>query len=179
MNTESSDRNKKRAARKAKKNAKKMQFYREANEESEEEEEHENVPEEEFLKNSIQDIKKSKKKKKKGNPGEATQAESESLVLAKAEYKQAAQAVTAAKLAISMEGAKAFELYANLLSKEAGPAWEKIMKAQMTTSPWEDIYGVTHDETPVKTWDSFMECIMFHLQLVLKNDVGRCCSIIL
>ena len=98
----------------------------------------------------------SEKKKKKGNPGEATQAESKSLILAKVEYKKAAQAVTAAKLAISMEGAKAFELYENLLSDEARPAWEKIVKAQMTTSPWEDIKGVTHDKTPTKTWDSFM-----------------------
>ena len=83
------------------------------------------------------------------------------------------QELASVKLTITMEGAKAFELYANLLSDEAGPAWEKIVKVQMTRSPWEDIYGVTHDETPVKTWDSFMECIMFHLQLVIKNDVGE------
>jgi hypothetical protein len=71
------------------------------------------------------------------------------------------------------EGAEAFELYANFLSNKARPAWEKITKAQMTTSPLEDIYGVTHDETPVKTWDSFMECVMFHLQQVFKNEAGE------
>ena len=26
---------------------------------------------------------------------------------------------------------------------------------------------------PVKMWDSFMECVLFHLQLVYKNDVGE------
>ena len=76
-----------------------------------------------------------KKKKKKGNPEEAAQAESKSLVLAKAEYKQAKQAVTVAKLTITMEGAKAFKLYGNLLSNEERPAWEKIIKAQMIMSP--------------------------------------------
>ena len=43
----------------------------------------------------------------------------------------------------------------------------------MTTNSWEDTYGVTHDKNPVKTWDSIIECIMFHLQLVFKNDVGE------
>ena len=59
------------------------------------------------------------RKKAKGNKGEAAPADSESLVLAKAEYEKAAQALLSAKLAIMTEGAKAFELYGNLLSDEA------------------------------------------------------------
>jgi hypothetical protein len=55
------------------------------------------------------------------------------------------------------EGAKAFKLYGNLLSNEARQPWERIIQAQMTKCPWEDIYRVTHDETPTKTWDSFLE----------------------
>ena len=43
----------------------------------------------------------------------------------------------------------------------------------MTKGTWEDIFGVTHDETPTKTWNSFMECIMFHLQQVFRNDAGK------
>ena len=39
--------------------------------------------------------------------------------------------------------------------------------------PWEDIFGVTCDETPTKTWDSFMECITFHLQQVFRHDAGE------
>ena len=43
----------------------------------------------------------------------------------------------------------------------------------MTKCPWEDIYGVTHDETSTKTWDSFMECVTFHLQQVFRHDMGE------
>jgi len=59
------------------------------------------------------------RKKTKGNPGEGVPAASESLVAAKSAYEKATQAVDAVKLAITMEGAKAFELYRNLLSDEA------------------------------------------------------------
>ena len=113
------------------------------------------------------------RKKAKGNKGEAVPADSKSLTLAKAEYNKAPQAVAAAKLAITMEGAKAFELYGNLLFNEACPAWEKIIRAQVTSSPWEDIHGITHDKTPIKTWHSFMECVMLHLQQVFKTDAGE------
>jgi hypothetical protein len=50
-----------------------------------------------------------------------------------------------------MEGAKAFELYGNLLSNEARQPWEKIVQAQTIKCSWEDIYRVTHDKTPTKT----------------------------
>eukprot|EP00804_Cyclotella_cryptica_P023290 CCRYP_000455-RA/>CCRYP_000455-RA protein AED:0.42 eAED:0.83 QI:0/0/0.25/1/0.66/0.75/4/139/237 len=40
--------------------------------------------------------------------------------------------------------AKPFELYGNLLSDEARQPWEKIIKAQVTKAPWEDIKGVPH-----------------------------------
>ena len=72
-----------------------------------------------------------------------------------------------------MEGVKAFELYRNLLSDEARQPWDKIVHAQMIKCHWEDIYGVTHDETPTKTWDSFVECVMFHLQQVFRHDMGK------
>jgi hypothetical protein len=91
------------------------------------------------------------------NPGGSIPAASESLVAAKTAYKKAKQAVEAVKLAATMEIVKAFELYGNLLSDEARQPWEKIVQAQTTKFPWEDIYGVTYDETPTKTWDSFME----------------------
>ena len=61
----------------------------------------------------------SKKKKAKVNKGEAALADSEPLALAKADHKKAMQAIATIKLAITTEGAKAFELYANLLSNKA------------------------------------------------------------
>ena len=127
----------------------------------------------EIAKESYATVRSSEKKKAKGNKGEATPGDSESLALAKADYEKAMQAVASAKLTVTTEGAKAFELYGNLLSDEARPAWEKIIRAQVTSSPWEDIYGVTHSETPTKTWDSFMECVMFHLLQVFKADTGE------
>ena len=48
-----------------------------------------------------------------------------------------------------------------------------IIKAQVTSSPWADVKGVTHLETPTKTWDSFNECITFHLLRVFGHDVGE------
>jgi hypothetical protein len=106
-------------------------------------------------------------KKKKGNkqdaPGTTTEAASPALVEAKAAYDKALKALEDAKLAASTAGMKPFELYGNLLSDKAHQPWEKIIKAQVTTAPWEDIKGVLHTETPTKTWNSFHECVTFHL----------------
>ena len=71
------------------------------------------------------------------------------------------------------KGAKAFKLYRNFLSDDARQPWEKIVQAQMTTCPWEDIYGVTHDKASNKTWDSFLECVTFHLQQVFRHKMGE------
>jgi hypothetical protein len=69
----------------------------------------------------------SEKKKNIGNPGEHVPAASKSLVAGKTAYKKAKQAVEAMKLAATMEIAKAFKLYRNLLSDEARQPWEKIV----------------------------------------------------
>jgi hypothetical protein len=118
-------------------------------------------------------VRTSEKRKNKGNPGEGTSTASKSLVAAKTAYNKAKQTLEAVKLVTTMEIAKAFELYGNLLSDEARQPWDKIVQTQTTKCPWEDIYGVTHDETPTKTWDSFMECVTFHLQQVFRHDVGE------
>jgi hypothetical protein len=114
-----------------------------------------------------------KRRKTKGNPGEGIPAASESLVAAKSAYKNAKKAVESTKLTATTEIAKAFKLYRNLLSGETRQPWEKIVQAQTTKCPWEDIYGVTHDKTPTKTWDSFIKCITFHLQLVFRQDADK------
>jgi hypothetical protein len=97
----------------------------------------------------------------------------EALVAAKATYEKALKATEATKLAVTMAGMTPFELYRNLLSDEARQPWEKIIKAQVTHAPWEDIKGITHMETPTKTWDSFNECLMFHLLQVFRHDTGE------
>ena len=83
------------------------------------------------------------------------------------------KALEDAKLAIAMAGVKPFELYGNLLSDKARQPWEKIIKAEVTKAPWEDIKGVLHTETPTKTWNSFHECVMFHLLQVFRHDAGE------
>ena len=79
------------------------------------------------------------------------------LTAAKANYEKAEKAIEAAKLAVATAGAKPFELYGNLLSNKARQPWDKIIQTRVTRAPWEDIKGVTHTETPTKTWDSFQE----------------------
>eukprot|EP00804_Cyclotella_cryptica_P005440 CCRYP_002984-RA/>CCRYP_002984-RA protein AED:0.40 eAED:1.00 QI:0/-1/0/1/-1/1/1/0/366 len=116
-------------------------------------------------------------KKKKGGkgdaPGTTTKAAPPALAEAKALYNKALKALEAAKLAVTTAGAKPLELYGNLLSDEAHQPWEKIIKAQVTRAPWEDIKGVPHTETPTKTWDSFHKCVMFHLLQVFRHDAGE------
>ena len=36
-----------------------------------------------------------------------------------------------------------------------------------------DIHGVTQNNTPTKTWDSFMEWIALHLQQVFRHDASK------
>jgi hypothetical protein len=116
-------------------------------------------------------------KKKKDNKGDAPDTTTEGVPPALAEAKalcnKALKALEAAKLTVTMAGAKPFELYGNLLSDEAWQPWEKIIKAQVTCAPWDDIKGVPHMETPTKTWASFHECVMFHLLQVFCHDMGE------
>ncbi len=111
--------------------------------------------------------------KPEGSKSEVTSPDSEALTAAKALYEKALKAVETAKLAVTTAGAKLFELYGNLLSDEARQPWEKIIKAQVTTSPWEDVKGVTHLETPTKNGDLFNECVTFHLLQVFHHDAGE------
>eukprot|EP00804_Cyclotella_cryptica_P024682 CCRYP_001682-RA/>CCRYP_001682-RA protein AED:0.40 eAED:0.83 QI:0/0/0/1/1/1/2/0/439 len=106
---------------------------------------------------------------------EAELAKQEYVTVRNAEKKKKGnkQDAPAVKLAVTTAGAKPFELYGNLLSDEARQPWEKIIKAQVTRAPWEDIKGVPHTETPTKTWDSFHECVMFHLLQVFRHDAGE------
>ncbi len=111
--------------------------------------------------------KKAKDQKEKGvNPDPDVNATSSPLAAAKTACNEAATKVKEAKLAIMMEGAKPFKIFGNLLSNEARQPWEKVIKAQVMKAPWEDVFGNTHTKTATKTWDSFHNCIMFHLQMV-------------
>ena len=44
---------------------------------------------------------------------------------------------------------------------------------QIDYSMWKNLRGNVHNTPRSKTWDSFMECIMFHLLTVLRNDAAK------
>ncbi len=72
-----------------------------------------------------------------------------------------------------MLGAQIFQLYGYLLTDEARQPWEKIVKAQTDTIPREHLHGEVHEEKAGKTWTSFLQCVTFHLQSVLRPDTAE------
>ena len=101
---------------------------------------------------------------KSANPDPNVIATSSPLVTAKTVCKEAAMKVKEAKLAVMTAGAKPFN--GNLLFDEARQPWKKVMKAQIMQAHWEDVFGILHTKNPTKTWATFLDCIMFHLQMV-------------
>ncbi len=68
---------------------------------------------------------------------------------------------------------KMFQLYANLLSEESHSNWDKIVTARTASDPWIDIYVDERDGVSGKTYDSFQDCVSFHLQLQFKSDAAE------
>jgi hypothetical protein len=87
-------------------------------------------------------------------------------VLSKA-INKAKEAQTKAKSVVVHVGDQVFQLYANFLSEEVRQPWNEILAEQIDCSPWKDLRGNVHNTPRSKTWDSFMECVTFHL-LVLQ-----------
>eukprot|EP00804_Cyclotella_cryptica_P010128 CCRYP_018481-RA/>CCRYP_018481-RA protein AED:0.46 eAED:0.46 QI:0/-1/0/1/-1/1/1/0/116 len=63
---------------------------------------------------------------------------------------------------------EALRLYGNLLSAETRQPWEKIIKAQVTKAPWEDIK--VHTETPTKTGLVSRECVAFYCRCSVMGE---------
>ena len=70
-------------------------------------------------------------------------------------------------------GTQIFQLYGNILTDEACQPWEKIVKAQTDTIPWEDLRGEVHEKKAGKTWTFFLDCVTFHLQSVFHPDAAE------
>eukprot|EP00804_Cyclotella_cryptica_P015762 CCRYP_013405-RA/>CCRYP_013405-RA protein AED:0.14 eAED:0.55 QI:0/0/0/1/1/1/2/0/303 len=66
-----------------------------------------------------------------------------------------------------------FQLYANLLTEEAFQPLELIVKEQMESSPFHDIFGVERKKSPGKTSESFRRCQLLHLQSCFAQDAGE------
>ena len=66
-----------------------------------------------------------------------------------------------------------FQLYSTFIAEKARQPWTKIMQQKVETTPWTDLQGVKHAEQGVKSWDSFMECVRFHLLAIFCNDAAE------
>jgi uncharacterized protein YukE len=86
---------------------------------------------------------------------------------------KAKEAQTKAKSAVDHVANQVFQLYSNFLSEEARQPWNKILAEQIDCSPWKDLRGNVHNTPRSKTWDSFMECVTFHLLTVFRNDAAE------
>ncbi len=57
--------------------------------------------------------------------------------------------------------------------EKARQPWMIIMTEQINAAPWIEIQGVKHAVQCSKLWDSFMECIRFHLLTNFWNDAAE------
>jgi hypothetical protein len=69
--------------------------------------------------------------------------------------------------------AQVFHLYSNLLLEEARRPWSKILGEQVEMTPWTDLFGVKHNEKQKRSWQSFTDCITFHLLSFFWSDAAE------
>ena len=62
------------------------------------------------------------------------------------------------------------QIYSNLLVEEARLHWNRIVEEQVDSAPWIDTFGKTHPERCTRLWDSFMDCMTFHLLMVFPTN---------
>jgi hypothetical protein len=122
--------------------------------------------------------KKSSKKEK------ASQKTKESMALAdspalelcnkyKAFYDKATFAKDTTKNKRKASATKMFQFYVNLLSLGAKHLWNKIVQEQMETDLFKDPQGVSRKGPRGLLWESFDNCIMFHLLTVFLNSTAE------
>jgi len=112
-------------------------------------------------------------KPKKLRKAEGEDSPPAAVVAAKATLDKARKERNEAQDRADVIGMQIFQLYGNLLTDEARQPWEKIVKAQTDTIPWEDLRGEVHDKKAGKTWTSFLDCVTFHLQSVFRPDAAE------
>ncbi len=60
-----------------------------------------------------------------------------------------------------------------MLSADAKYAWNKIVKEQTETDLFKDLQGVSRKGTRGLLWESFNNCVMFHLLTVFLNNAAE------
>ena len=86
---------------------------------------------------------------------------------------KASEAVAHKEETIESLIAQVFQLYSNLLLEEARRPWSKILEEQVKMTPWTDLFGVEHNEKQKRLWQTFMDCVTFHLLSVFWSDVAE------
>jgi hypothetical protein len=66
-----------------------------------------------------------------------------------------------------------FHLYTNLLSVDARYAWNKIVQEQTNADPYTDLQGLTRKGPRGMSYQSFEDCMMFHLLTVFPNSAAE------
>ena len=88
-------------------------------------------------------------------------------------WKKATAAKTCTGEAVESTIQAIFLQYSTLLFEEVSRPWAKIVKEQIDTAPFTNIYGVQHHEKHPRSWNSFMECVQLHLQSVFRYDAAE------
>jgi hypothetical protein len=78
-----------------------------------------------------------------------------------------------AKSVVEHIASKIFQINSNLFLEETRQPWSKILAEQIGSSPQKDLRGIVHNSLRSKTWDSFQECITFHMLTVFRNNVAE------
>jgi hypothetical protein len=68
---------------------------------------------------------------------------------------------------------KMFQFYANLLSTDAKNSWNKIVWEQTEADPFMDLQGVSRKGPRGLMWESFNNCVMFHILTVFSNNAAE------
>jgi hypothetical protein len=66
-----------------------------------------------------------------------------------------------------------FVLYKNLLSKNARHKWTTIVESQVNADTWTDLQGTVHTVARSPLYQSFKDCVKFHLLTVFPLDAAE------
>ena len=121
----------------------------------------------------INDNKQCSQKLQKANEALANYKAGDENPLEKKAVHKATEAVAHEQETCKSLITQAFRVYSNLLMEEARKAWSKIIGEQIEVTPWTDLFGVEHTNEQKKSWQSFMDCITFHVLTVFQSDKAK------
>jgi hypothetical protein len=88
-------------------------------------------------------------------------------------FQEAKAKVRDKNLACSEVAGKMLFLYENLLSKNARHKWTTIVESQVDADTWTDLTGPVHTVARSPLYQSFEDCVKFHLLTVFSLDAAE------